>query len=186
MHRFTHGLRKRSKWADLPVKFVNLIRQHLRTMEKNSRVAYLARLLWGSTDGWGKEVLGSTDCSGSVCWALWLMGFEIRTTAHVLESTATKSATGLPDPGNLVFWWGLGTKLTTVVHVAIFSDKMLIMNASNRFVDIPLSQEIEKRKGHRYEVKQIDWAAVKAMSDSKKHAFGVDEEIRPLLGLFDV
>ena len=58
------------------------------------------------------------------------------------------------------------------------------MNASNSFVDIPLSVAIQQRKHQEFAMQQIDWDTARGLSDSGKHAYGIDEKLEPLLGLF--
>jgi len=165
-------------------KFIALIRGHLKTMDQDARLAYLARLLWGSRYGWGNEVIGGTDCSGSVCWALWLMGFKIRVAADYIEKKLTLSVEGLPKPGYLAFWWdNLGDKVS---HVAIFSDTMMIMNAQNKFCDMPVGTQIQQFAGRAYAFKRLEWEVLKQIDDQGGLAYGVDKGLKPLLGIFDV
>ncbi len=165
-------------------RFIALIRGHLKTMDQDARLVYLAKLLWGSRYGWGGELIGSTDCSGSVCWALWLMGFKIRVAADYMEKNLTVPIHGLPKPGFLAFWWdNLGDKVS---HVAIFSDAMLIMNAQNKFCDMPVGTQIQQFAGRAYLFKKLSWETLGYINERGGLAYGVDKGLRPLLGLFDV
>jgi cell wall-associated NlpC family hydrolase len=153
-------------------------------MDQDARLAYLARLLWGSRYGWGNELIGGTDCSGSVCWALWLMGFKIRVAADYMEDKLTMPCIGLPKPGFLAFWWT--SDGDRVSHVAIFSDTMMIMNAQNKFCDMPVGTQIQQFAGRAYQFKRLSWATLKYIDERGGLAYGVDKGLKPLLGLFNV
>lgn len=160
------------------------IRNHAKGMERRERLAYLTRMLWGSTYGWGDEVIGSTDCSGSVFWSLWLMGYEVRVTAHELEGKYTVPVEK-PEAGDLAFWWD-GPK---VVHVAVFTDNRIVLNASPpKMYDVSVEEEKTKRSYRklRYAHRRVNWEALDAdREEGRLKAWGVGKELRPLLGLME-
>ena len=169
---------------DASTYFVGLMKKHLSVLKPNQRFAYLVRLLWGSPYGWGKEVMGDVDCSGSVCWSLYLLGYNIRMTADDFYRLATNPTDTLPEPGNLCFWWFPTRK--RIKHVTVFSDKMVVMDADEHFQDIPVSLEIQTREKQPFEFRKFDWNKLKVMSDTGEFAWGVDSELKPLFGLFEI
>jgi len=161
------------------------ILDHAKGMVERERMAYLARMLWGSTYGWGDEVVGSTDCSGSVFWALWLMGYPVRVTAHELYAKWTVPLDGEPVAGNLAFWWD--DKKGRVVHVAIFTDNGIILNASPpEMHDVPLEEEVKKRayRDLRLAQRRLDFKALKEdRENGTLKAWGVSEGLKAMFGI---
>jgi len=153
-------------------------------MSLNERLAYLTKLLWNSDYGWGKEIIGDADCSGSVCWGLWLMGYRIRVAADYMYHSMTTAINRRYKigSGTLVFW----VKEDKAFHVAVVEHDMIVMDAGRRFTGVPAHIVHNTLRNSEMEFKQVDWDSVKAKSDSGKYAYGVDQELRPLLGLFSI
>jgi hypothetical protein len=115
---------------------------------------------------------------------LWLLGFKIRVAADYMEKELTTPIDGLPAPGYLAFWWTIDK--AKVSHVAIFSDTMMIMNAQNKFCDMPVGVQIQQFAGKPYLFKRLKWGYLAQLSANSGSAYGVDKGLKPLLGLFDV
>lgn len=164
--------------------FVKMIHDHLSGFKPNQRLAYLVRLLWGSPFAWGKEIMGATDCSGSICWGLYLLGLNIRMTADQFYQLASNPTDTLPEAGNLCFWWFPNRK--RIKHVTVFSDKMVIMDADEKFQDTPVSLEIQTRERQPFEFRSLDWNKLEVMSKTGEFAWGVDSELKPLFSLFKI
>lgn len=128
--------------------------------------------------------MGATDCSGSICWGLYLLGFNIRMTADQFFKLASNSIDTLPEPGNLCFWWT--PNKTRIKHVTVFSDHMVVMDADEAFQDVPVSLEIQTRENEPFDFMELDWNKLKIMSDTGEFAWGVDSELKPLFGLFQI
>jgi len=112
------------------------------------------------------------------------MGFKIRVAADYMEKNLTLPVIGLPIAGNLAFWWE--PDKSRVSHVAIFSDRMMVMNAQNKFCDMPVGVQIQQFAGRAYQFKMLKWVFIRELSDKGGLAYGVDKGLKPLLGLFDV
>jgi len=70
-----------------PVNWAELTRIEARKIEAGdppSRFRAFALKLLGAPYLWGAEGPEGTDCSGTVCFSLWMMGHNIRVTADVL------------------------------------------------------------------------------------------------------
>lgn len=166
------------------VKFGELVLEQAKSLSPAHRVAYLARVLWGSTYGWGDEIVGSTDCSGSLFWSLWLMGYKLRVTAQEFYDKYTLPLYREGEPGDLAFWWEDGK----IKHVAIFTDNRIVLNASPpEMHDVPLDQEIAERSGRtpaqQYEGREIDWGKLDThWKLGKLKAYGVNRELKGLFG----
>lgn len=163
---------------------IRAMRRHVSDLTEKERLVYAARLLWRSPYDWGGEVIGGTDCSGSVFFGLYLLGYNVRTTADELYRTMTVPLTRAPEAGDLAFWFQPGKE--KIKHVALFSDLAVILDADKEFMDVPVGQEIQERFNQRFEARELDLDAVQRISDRGDSAYGVDNELRALRGLFIV
>lgn len=165
--------------------FMYMIRSHMKEMSNDVKFAYIVRFLWRSQYGWGREIISDVDCSGSVCFALYLMGYNIRTTAHgIYTHLCSDESVKNPRAGDLQFWWH--ETENRIRHVAVYSDNGVIMNASTLFEDRLGAQEIYSRDkaGQRPEKRRLDWDKVQAASTSGNHVYGLDTELKPLFNIF--
>lgn len=164
--------------------FYDMIREHAMSMSERDRLAYLARFLWGSPYSWGNEIVGDVDCSGSICWSLYLMGYNIRITADGIFKSLCVPLKGKAAPGDLAFFIPEGE--SKVKHVVIFSDSSLVMDADvgEGFIDTPLNDEVKMRPGQRLETGRIDFIKAAEMSESGENAWGVDPGLERLFGIF--
>lgn len=172
------------KESQSSLALVGMMRTHLRSLSMGERFAYAVRLLWGAPYKWGKETILGTDCSGSVAWGLYLLGYNVRVRAVDLYKDLTTSLPGEPVAGDLCFFWD--KELTKIQHVVVYSDELTIMDADKRFMDTPLWKEIENRQHTKFANRRLDWPEVQAASYSGKFAWDIDEELKPLFGIFEL
>lgn len=166
--------------------FINMLKDHMRGMSERERLAYIVRFLWRSDYGWGKEIISDVDCSGSVSFALYLMGYNIRITAHdIYNMLCNRANSAVPEPGDLIFFKGKND--ARMRHVAVFSDNEVLLNAARKFEDIHIDDEIQYRLGRGQDELfrgRIDWGHVAEVAKDGKYAYGIDTELKPLFGLF--
>jgi murein DD-endopeptidase len=158
---------------------------HARSMPERERLAYIVRLLWGSDYGWGKEIIGDVDCSGSVCFALYTMGYDIRITAHDIYHKLCSEVLGSPRPGDLIFF--SEGEDSRIVHVAVFSDNEVLMNAARHFEDTRFEDEIEYRRQKGQEhmmIGALNWKAISQLAKEGQNSYSIDTELKPLFGVF--
>lgn len=160
------------------------MRAHLATLDERERLVYSVRLLWRSPYTWGGETIAGTDCSGSVFFGLYLLGYNVRTTAHELYTRMTLPLSRAPRAGDLAFWFHPGKE--KVRHVALFSDKMVILDADKKFMDVPIGQEIQERYDQRFEARELDLEQVQYYSKHGNMAYGVPDELQELQGIFNL
>ena len=172
--------------------FINLIRKHLEELSQTDRLIYLLKLLWQSDYGWGREHIGSVDCSGALSFALYLMGFNIRTTANGFENDFTKDIGmgQLPLPGDLLFFRPRTDRTggSNWNHVAIFSDRSLnlLSTTSSTFQIVPISTMLSAYSNMEHRVARLDWLEIDRKARTGRYVWGVDPELRPMFGLFNI
>lgn len=152
----------------------DMMRSHMKRLTRGERVAYLAQLLWHSPYLWGSEHIGGTDCSGTVCFALWLMGYNIRVTADVLWKKFCERVEK-PAFGDLVFWLNPDGKAR---HVAIYIDPPITLNASPDHIEFVSVSNWQKYVG------RLDFDLLAQASVLGENAWGVDSELPALSGIF--
>lgn len=169
-------------------RFLELVRTHVKGMDRSRRLAYLVRFFWHSAYEWGHEIITGTDCSGMVCGALLMMGYNVRTTAQGLKDFLTEG-TWITHPrcGDLAFYSVVGTG--KVVHVAVVSDNWVLMSAeAPNTLDVPFEMAVRERmeKGQEIEFRRVNWEAVKVIGEHSEHSWGVDDKAVELMGVFNV
>lgn len=169
---------------DRDLALVRAMREHLKGMNEYERLVYGVRLLWGSKYVWGGEDLGGTDCSGAIFFGLYLLGYNVRTTADELYRAMTVPLDREPLAGDLAFWFHPGKD--KIRHVGIMSDKMVVLEADKRFMDVPIGQEVQERYNQRFELRKLDLDKVAYYSDRGDKAYGVSPKLRALRGIFMV
>jgi len=160
---------------------VKMIKKHLKNMDPEHKLVYIVNLLWNSQYSWGNERLGDTDCSGTICWGLYLMGFNIRITAEEMANKMTDPHKGAPSLGNLLFF--KHEDRDTMRHVALFVEKDILLNAQFKATYRRWEEVIAERHNQPFEIHQINWNKVLTLSNNKE-MYGLDEEITALFGIF--
>lgn len=141
---------------------------------------------------WGSENPQGTDCSGTVCFPLWMMGFNIRVTADVLfKQLFTIVPVDEADLSHLmaVFYVAKGPQdhhgnsvpTGTAVHVTPVLGRNVVLNAGDRVTlstALTIRQWFESRNCSAV-WREIDWKKVQEMSASLKFAWDID----PVLSL---
>ena len=166
--------------------FIQAMKTHLSKLSQRSRLAYLVHLLWGVPFLWGQESLSGTDCSGTISWALYLMGFNIRTTAHgYFIDMTTDMGSDVPIPGDLCFWWNKDQ--TKIKHVAMYTNNGCILDADfrNGMQIISVDDEIATRPNLAPPInRRLNWKAIGIIAEKGRQAWGVDTELKPLFAMF--
>lgn len=163
----------------------DMMRSHVESLpSRREKLAYCVRLLWGSSYVWGDEVIGSTDCSGSVSFAFYLLGYDIRVTADEIYHNLCRPINDKPEPGDLAFFFQPDNP-NKVKHVVVFSDHAMVMDADvgKGFIDVPVTREIHNRPNQENAFMRIAWNKVEAWSGGD-HAWGVNSSLQGLLGVF--
>lgn len=166
------------------------MRTHVLKLPFGEQLVYCQGLLFGSDYGWGKEIIGSADCSGAICFALWLLGYNIRTNATGLFRFC-REVNGLPKAGDLAFWRkiqevGEVPSLGYMQHVSMFSDHMLVIDSTLRFYDTPLTllQSMYFEKNGLPVFARFDREVLTVASEADRDSWDVDDELAPLFGAF--
>ena len=132
----------------------------------------------------GRENILQTDCSGTVCWPLLCMGYNIRITAEeLMETVFTRQAAyaSMTRTQALFFRKGDGQ----VIHVAPFVGPDVCLNAGDP-VQVRTSQFLIhwfESESHADAIwREIDWEAADLLSKSGQHAWDVDPTVQLMRG----
>jgi hypothetical protein len=146
-----------------------------------------ASLLLDAPYVWGSEGPEGTDCSGTVCFPLWLMGYNIRVSADVLykELFTIKPKNEMDLSKIMAVFYITKVEKThydrivpagTATHVTPVVGHNVVLNAAET-VTLDTAREVreyfEKHQSFA-EWREMDMGKAKEMSDSLKYAWGVD------------
>jgi len=152
------------------------------------RFIYWALKLVGSRYVWGAEHIGATDCSGSVCFPLLMMGYNIRITAQQLHDNLFTKSADIFDKNNpsVVFWrtekaiqhGEKRVEAGTIVHVTPLIGLSTVLDASWPVARIKAFSVIEEEREQTPLVRAIDMDKLDKLSRSGMWKWGVDDAIR--------
>lgn len=172
----------------MAINWMELVKAWASRLDKSSDAekfrAYAMTLL-DAPYVWGQENPTGSDCSGTVCFPLWMLGYNIRVTADVLyKELFIEPSTWDRTKVLAVFYitnveknhGGLKVPAGTATHVTPLVGDGVILNAFDRIrLDTAKSmQDYFTTQNARFETREIDWQKAKQMSYSMKYAWGVD------------
>jgi len=174
------------KWE----KLAECEKKKFEKMNELHKFIYFLLKQFGSPYAWGKENPETTDCSGSVCMALYAAtGLLIRTTADdLLKRVFTKAN---PQQGDIraVFFvaknykqHGEGYAIAgTAVHVAGIVDDGVIFNASSLepFARVRRLNEVSDwylRNGHDVIIRGLNREALAKLAGEGQAVYELDPE----------
>jgi hypothetical protein len=148
--------------------------QKLERSPRALQFRYFVLMMLGAQYELGRENLFQTDCSGTVCWPLFCMGFNVRMTAAELFERVFTHHVPVADIKDYwehtfaVFYQRAGV----ISHVAPIVGRGVIFDAVNR--DQPaqlkaLEPVFNWYREHGYSMyfRGIDWLAARRIADSE-------------------
>jgi len=124
---------------------------------------------------WGEENLLGTDCSGTVCWPLLRMGYNIRTTAAGLyHKIFTTKSSYSDDTATQALFFRKGGAIT---HVAPFVGRGVVLNAGETVRQLTSAYLIRWFEDHEHAealCRQLDWAAADGVSRMGQDCWDLD------------
>jgi len=174
------------KWE----KFAECEKRKFDKMKENEKFIFFLLKQFGSPYGWGKENPETSDCSGSVCMALFAAtGLLIRTTADdLLKRVFTKANPGQNDIRAVFFvsknnkQHGEGYAVAgSAVHVAGIVDDGVIFNASSLepFARVRRLNEVSDwyvRNGHDVIIRGLNREALAKLAAEGQAVYELDTE----------
>ena len=158
-------------------------RYHDIRNDKAMQFIHWVSYLVNAPHGWGKESPYEVDCSGTVCFALWMQGLNIRTTAEELRQKVF-TYRGTPwacyDDPTVVFY--VDRKTHKAIHVAPFVGRGVVLNAGDtaKFCNVEMITEwFVHNKNASAVYKSIDWDKAHDVSAGDSDNWDID----PLLKL---
>lgn len=175
--------------------YAAVMQEKIEQLSRPEQYRYWITNLIGAPYRWGQEGPLGTDCSGTIAFALWMMGYDIRTTATGLMTRIfTEPAESYDEEkAQAVFY------LTTVeqkhgdrvvpagyaIHVTALVGHGIVVNAGD-VVTISRQESIEGWfEAYRRAVPQIrtlDWEAARVLSQKGTEAWGVDPILMEMRG----
>ena len=174
------------KWE----KFAESEKRKFEKMNELQKFIYFLLKCYGAPYGWGKENPETTDCSGSVCLALFAAtGFLIRTTADDLLKRVFTKANPSQNDIRAVFFVAKNNKqhgegyavAGSAVHVAGIVDDGVIFNASSLepFARVRRLNEVSDwylRNGHDVIIRGLNREALAQLAAERQTVYDLDPE----------
>ena len=148
------------------------------------RFRYWALKLIDAEYEMGRENILQTDCSGTVCFPLLRMGYDIRITAQELYEmifTRPASYATVKHTQALFFRKSDGR----IIHVTPFVGPDVCLNAGNPVSVRTAQYLIQWFESHEHAealCRELDWDAADAISRTGQHAWGLDPSEKLLRG----
>jgi len=175
--------------------YAAVMQEKIEQLTLAEQYRYWVTNLIGAPYRWGQEGPLGTDCSGTIAFALWMMGFDIRTTAQGLLDRVFTVPSDSYDESKAQAVFYLTTRESkhgdrvvpagTAIHVTALVGPGVVVNAGDT-VTISRQESIEgwfrTRKGSESRIRAIDWEVARQLSQRGTEAWGVDPILMELRG----
>lgn len=169
-------------WAE----YAAIMEEKVNKLGKADRFRFWCTNLVGAPYGWGSENIFETDCSGTVAFALWMMGYNVRTTAEgFMRNLFTEADEYDKSKIQAVFYTvredqkhgDRTVKAGTAIHVSPIVGRGVVVNAGN-FVTISTKQSIDtwfiKNRNAYPKIRSLNMAALEKISRDGNMSWGID------------
>lgn len=176
------------------VNKLELVKHWMRRVDASSvaeRFRAYAMTLLDAPYVWGSENPSGCDCSGTVCFPLWCLGYDIRVTADALyRELFTKPPVHEDDLSRVMAVFYITRKdrqhmdrvapAGTAVHVTPVVGTNVVLNAGSSVqLTTALAVRLYFEARDCYAVwREIDWEKAGQMSRSEKYAWEIDPVLR--------
>jgi hypothetical protein len=149
--------------------------------------------LVGAPYRWGEEGPLGTDCSGVISFALWMMDYDVRTTAdEFLRKVFLEHAGGFDSTEAQAYFYVTtetrqhGPQIVepgVAIHVAPVVGEGVVVNAGE-YVTLSTARWIEawfaQHRQTEAILRNLSWPALREVSDSQQACWGVDPILKDL------
>jgi hypothetical protein len=170
-------------WA----QYAAVMEEKIGMLSEAEKYRYWVTNLIGTPYRWGEEGPLGTDCSGTISFALWMMGYDLRTTADAfLHKIFTIEKDWYDDKyAQAVFYLTReeqrhGDRVVPAkyaVHVTPLVGQGVVVNAGD-FVTVNRQESIEgwfrTHQNADPVIRAIDWGEARQLSQRGSEAWGVD------------
>ena len=165
------------------------LQRKLEASTDAERFRYFVFFMHGAQYVLGRENIFETDCSGAICWPLFLMGYNIRMTAAELFERVFIHH--VPMAGTKDYWEHVYAvfyrQAGTISHIAPIVGRGVIFDAVNPEQPAQL-KALEPvfnwyvSAGYEIFFREIDWAAARRIADSETQSWEAraDEMLKEL------
>jgi hypothetical protein len=155
--------------------YIELFKKKIEKMENKVRKFKLISLsmLYGEYK-WGEETPESSDCSGTICLPLMVMGYSVRVTAERLRQLFKETAFEYSDNElQAVFY----IKDSKAKHVTPIIGEGMVVNAQGgKEIKLEKALDVIKRykdKGYKIELRKLDFKDLENIDE----VHGLDKEL---------
>ncbi len=155
--------------------YIDLFKTKIEKMENKVRKFKLISLsmLYGKYV-WGSEKPEESDCSGTVCLPLLIMGYNIRVTADRLKELFKENAKGYDENEVQAIFY---LKDGIAKHVTPMVGKGMVVNAQGgEEIRLEKAMDVVQRyeaKGYKAVIKKLDFKDLEGIDE----VHGLDEEL---------
>ncbi len=175
------------------ISLTDLAPYQQKKLEQSSRAQqfrYFCLMMLGAQYELGRENIFATDCSGSVCWPLFCMGYNVRmTAAELFERVFTHHVPVADIKDYLEHTYAIFYQRAGVIsHVAPIVGRGVIFDAVNQdqpaqLKALPPVMDWYLEHGYGLFFREIEWMAARQIAESETRSWEgrADEMLKELM-----
>ena len=172
-------------WLQLALQLRRQYEAGIAIRDKAWEFRYWCKYLLDVPYVWGAENLMGTDCSGTVCWALMRMGYDIRTTADALmRKVFTDIPTDELDYHAILAVFYVNEE-GVAKHVTPVVGRYVVLNAGDSGIQLHTAayvRELFEATGHKVIWRKLNFDNAIRLSEIAAESWEVDPMVRILEG----
>lgn len=167
-------------------RWTKVIKRKISKLSPTEEFIFHLTNLVGTPYVWGGETPLGTDCSGTICYALWMMGYNIRTNAQGLfDHLFTYAGDESPEESPHAMFYQTErprhhgdreVPAGTIIHVAPIVGSGVVLNAGEAvsLEHIHFISDYFDAHNATGLYRALNWDAAEKISSSGNHAWNID------------